>query len=252
MNAYIVDDVSYYCNRIVSACCTMMTTTVNFYELTLVLKGKMTYYVNGKKVELESGDAVFLRPGESRKRDPGKVPVHYVSFNFRIPNNITLPFEAMLKSCISDDIKKLIGAYQPVYLTERFHGKEKCSNILNYILLELYDFHKLKTKNPHIINIVKYVDDHISENISLKDVADYIHLSKEYTSYLFKKETGKQVVYYINEQKILLAKKMITGEHATLTDIAERLGFENYDYFSKTFKKHTGITPLKFKSKSTI
>jgi len=70
-------------------------------------------------------------------------------------------------------------------------------------------------------------------------------LTKEYTAYLFKKEIGKTIIDYINERKMVIAKNMIDSGQAYLKDVALSLGFENYSYFSKLFKKYYDTTPVK-------
>jgi len=252
MHAYITDKMIYYCNRSVGRSTPLSEDTLYYYELTFVLSGSLTYFVNGERIHVENGDAIFLRPNDIRSREQGKAPVHYVSFNFLSKFENALSFEKIYRKCVNEDIKRLISVYHPNHLSDKFHDKEKCQNILNYLLLELYDMQKLKCKNEYIMKIIKFIDEHITESISLKDIAAHFHLSKEYTSYIFKRETGKQLVSYINEQKILLAKKIILNEEMTLTELSFYLGFENYDYFSKTFKKYAGISPSKFKKSSFL
>jgi len=252
MRSYIVSDVTYYCNRSVARCSPLEEQRLTYYDFTFVLNGNMTYFVNGKKITVESGDAIFLRPDDTRLREEGKAPVHYVSFNFHTVDSAVLPFDRIFKKCINEDIRRLISVYPPCHLVERFHSKEKCQNILNYILLELYDNQKLRSTNEHVIKIIKYIDEHITERMSLRDIAEHFHLSKEHTSYIFKREMGVQLVSYINEQKVLLAKRMIMRGEMALSEVSDYLGFENYDYFSKTFKKYIGITPLKLKKNSSV
>ena len=247
MNSYIVSDVSYYCNRSVARCSSLDEKKISYYDFTFLLSGNMTYFINGEKISVESGDAIFLRPGDLRRREEGKTPAHYISFNFQSENEKMLPFGRVMKKCVSGDIRRLISVYPPQHLVERFHAKEKCQNILNYILLELYDRHKMRSTNEHVVKIIKYVDEHITERMSLCDIAERFHLSKEHTSYIFKREMGTPLVSYINEQKSLLAKSLILSGEMPLADISDYLGFENYDYFSKTFKKYMGVTPLKLK-----
>jgi len=74
-------------------------------------------------------------------------------------------------------------------------------------------------------------------------------LSKEYTSYIFKKEIGKTLTDYVNERKMLLAQELIRNGEMSLTDIAVYLGFENYNYFSRLFKRYVEISPLMFKKR---
>ena len=70
-----------------------------------------------------------------------------------------------------------------------------------------------------------------------------MNLSKEYISYIFKKETGKTVTEYTNERKLFIAKKMILETSYPLTYISERVGYENYSYFSRLFKNKFGVSP---------
>ncbi len=243
----MVSKIIYYGNMSVDCCFDIPSHKIEFYELTFVLKGSMTYYANGEKLVLKKDDAVFLKPGTERRRERGEGHVHYISFNFLLKPEVNLPFDKCLKNVVNDDIKKLVSVFHFKHLTDKFHSKEKCLNILNYILYEIIDFTKLKSSNEYVAKIFNYAAEHLNEKISLKDVAGYIHLSKEYTAYIFKRETGTTLSAYINEQKILLSKKLILKENMTLNEISAHLNFANYDYFSKTFKRYTGLSPSEYK-----
>ncbi len=89
-----------------------------------------------------------------------------------------------------------------------------------------------------------YVLDHISEKISLSDVADYAGVSVSYMSKSFKKVMKKSLVDYINSLKVARAKEIMQQLNYTkVNEIATVLGFDNIYYFSKVFKKVTGQTP---------
>ena len=90
LNSYIVSDVIYYCNRSVSHCSPLEDKDLSYYDFTFVLNGSMTYFVNDEKFTIENGDAIFLRPGDSRCRVEGKSPAHYISFNFLSDNEKTV------------------------------------------------------------------------------------------------------------------------------------------------------------------
>ena len=92
-------------------------------------------------------------------------------------------------------------------------------------------------------DIIKFINEHISEPITLSTVSEKVNLTKEYVSHIFKKETGKTVTDYINERKMIIAKEMILGSHYELYEISERMGYDNYSYFSKLFKKQFGASP---------
>ncbi|MBE7020206.1 MAG: AraC family transcriptional regulator [Ruminococcaceae bacterium] len=243
----MVKDLIYYSNMAVKCCFDIPSHKVEYYELTFVLKGTMTYYANGKRIVLKKDDGVFLKPGTIRSREKGEGYVHYVSFNFLLKPEARLLFDEHLKNVLNDDMKKLISVFHFKHITDKFHAKEKCCNILNYILCEIIDFTKIKSSNEYVMRIFNYVVEHINEKITLKTVAGFLHLSKEYTAYIFKKETGTTLSSYINEQKILISEKLILKENMTLSEIALHLNFANYDYFSKTFKRYKGISPSEYK-----
>ena len=109
------------------------------------------------------------------------------------------------------------------------------------------DFYRLKSTNEHVLRMVRYVDLHITEKINLGEISRAVGLTREYASYLFSREMGKTLTDYINEQKLLLAREMLIGDGQGLTDIARSLGFENYHYFSRIFKKYFGMSPIEIK-----
>ena len=61
--------------------------------------------------------------------------------------------------------------------------------------------------------------------ISLADISKAVHLSNDYISHIFKRETGKSVMDYVNERRMLMARNMIEGGEVALTDVAEALGY---------------------------
>lgn len=249
MNTNFIYEISHYCNVSLNGCSAIKQQKIDYYDFTFVLEGTMTYTANGKRLVLDKNDALFLPPGTIRTREKVCDPVKFVSFNFNVVEGTSFPFDIYMRNCITPDIRRLVAIYPHEHFAPGFHSKEKCVHMLSYILLELIDIYPLPGKNEHVIKIMKYIDEHITEPLSLCNIASHFNLSKEYVSYIFRRESGLQLVYYINKQKSLLAKKLIQSETMSLSDIAEYLGFENYDYFSKTFKKHIGISPSRIKQR---
>ena len=83
---------------------------------------------------------------------------------------------------------------------------------------------------------------------SVKDFAKQIHLSPNYLSDLLKKETGKNGTEHIQSHVIELAKDKLLSSTISVSEIAYDLGFEYPQYFSKMFKKKTGITPAEYRN----
>ena len=244
MQNYIVKDVIRYRNVKLNSCFEMPYVELSYYDFTFILEGTMVYYADGVKIELHKNDAVFLKPGTMRARDFGDAPVRYVSFNFYAFEDVDLPFAPFMPQCITENIRKLVSLYPPAELTTFFYAKEKCITMLNYIIFELLTASASKSKNEHVMKMMTHIEEHITENLTLTSVSTYANLSKEYTSYLFKRETGKTLTAYINERKMLLAKDLILNDKMSLQATAAYLGYENYNYFSKLFKKYMETTPV--------
>ena len=239
----IVKEVLFYCNVSTKRVSKIAPRKINYYDLTFVLKGSLTYIINGEQYILHENDAIFLRPETLRERIAEDHQAKYVSFNFLLNEDIAI--ENFLKGIINDDIKKLISVFPHSHLIDSFHSKEKIQSILNYIIYEIIDNVGYKSQNQHIIRILRYIEAHLTQNLTLEQISNHVHLTREYTANLFKKETGKTIIDYINKRKMLIAKNMIDSAQVSLKDVALSLGFENYCYFSKLFKKYYDTTPVK-------
>lgn len=91
----------------------------------------------------------------------------------------------------------------------------------------------------------EYVRTHISEKVSLDAMAKELGYNSYYLSSKFQKEVGVSINNYISAQKIEQAKFILdTQVSVTVTDLSERLSFSSPSYFTSTFRKHTGMTPL--------
>lgn len=95
----------------------------------------------------------------------------------------------------------------------------------------------------------KYIRDHLYDKLSIKNIADQLHVSFSYLSSQFKKETGQTITHYIQEQRIEEAKQLILFSDYTLAKIYTLLNFTDQSHFTKVFKKYTGTTPKKFQNR---
>ena len=247
MSAYIVKELLHYCNVTRKNSTYMSPLCIDFYDFTFVVKGRMRYVVDGEVFDMHENDAIFIAPNQVRERIALNEPVRYVSYNFRANEGERLPKGPFLKGIISEQIHQTVACFSASHIAQIYSTKEKVTNLLNYVLHELNDILDFKSSNPHIINIIRYINDHITEPISLNDVSRQAGLTKEHTAHIFKRETDMTVTEYINRRKILIAKDMICRTQYPLHDIAERLGFEGYSYFSRVFKKEIGISPSKIR-----
>ncbi|NGP45426.1 response regulator [Bacillaceae bacterium SIJ1] len=110
---------------------------------------------------------------------------------------------------------------------------------------------KLKNSNMHhVVNqCIQYIHDHYKEEITLDILAKYVFVSSTYLSKVFKKHTGKTFVKWLNEYRINKAKEYISLQPARpIYAISEEVGYKDYKYFIRVFKKETGFTPKEYKN----
>ncbi len=240
----------YYNNNNEKTMHPLESTRLTFFELTFVLKGQIIYYVDGKKIELHAGDALFLKPNQTRSRK--KISnSHYISYNyFGEENDELCNLPERMPTIISSALLMLLNAGDELY-HESFHEFNVLKPILFCLLQRLTYYTKTENSNPIVKQIKQYIQEHINEQITLQDVAQSLFFSPVYCSSIFKKETGLSIINYCLNEKIKLAKRLII-ESAELQSIAEQLGFSSYNYFSRTFKNREGITPMQYKQKFFI
>lgn len=95
--------------------------------------------------------------------------------------------------------------------------------------------------------IDKYLHEHYREDISLDQLADYLHFNSSYTSDLFKRIFGKPFVSYLTAMRVEMAKVLLDSGKFKTYEVAERVGYQDEKYFFKTFKKVTGFTPKEYR-----
>ncbi|MFD3158085.1 PocR ligand-binding domain-containing protein [Haloimpatiens sp. FM7330] len=143
-------------------------------------------------------------------------------------------------------------------LNYKFIGKLSSINNLNDLsrwtvnLLERFTenvFNVSSSKNADIIKIsLKYVNENYMKNITLNSAAQYVHLNPTYFSSLFKKEVKTGFSDYLNQVRIGEAKKYLRETDISILEISIIVGFESQSYFSKVFKKITGLTPRQYRN----
>ena len=107
--------------------------------------------------------------------------------------------------------------------------------------------YKHTIRNPKIKEIDQYIIEHLSENITSIIMANHLHLNPSYFSRFFKQLTGENFTDYVHRFKIRLAITMLTERYESIEYIAYSLGYSDRTYFSKIFKKYTGLSPGEYK-----
>lgn len=109
-------------------------------------------------------------------------------------------------------------------------------------------FQNIPSKNSDLIKrAFAYISQNYSHSLSLNDVAEHVHLNPAYFSSIFKESCGSSFKEYLNMVRIEESKRLLSNTDYAILDIAIATGFEDQSYFSKVFKKYTGITPKQYR-----
>ncbi|WAM36324.1 response regulator transcription factor [Caldicellulosiruptor acetigenus] len=98
--------------------------------------------------------------------------------------------------------------------------------------------------------VLKFIAANCSRQISLNDVAEYVHLHPVYLSRLLKNKTGKTFKEILTEARLKKAERLLKNSSLKHYEIAEAVGFSDAQYFSQVFKKVYGMTPIEWKKKA--
>ena len=218
---------------------------IAYYDLTLVLSGALTYLIDGRETVLQSGDAILIPPGSVRDRRAAEGETDYISFNFTSAYPFALPLH--IDDALHSDALFLLSAFDKINGRSYLDHKEENEHLLACLLLVLENRGKARGIHPLVRTIMKYVHSHLGERITLEDIGRETFFSPIYCDTLFKKETGHSIIDYVIEKRIDEAKRMLLEGSVPLSDIAEYLGFHDYNYFSRVFKKRSGYTPSAYR-----
>lgn len=171
-------------------------------------------------------------------------------------NGLHVPgMQSVLKDCLNMITVKLSKrGWQPQIRMDQDSarsGKKEVltafAAVLEDIFTQLQQTRKGKFKDP-IEEAKAFIDLHLSEEVTLDEVAKRVGLTRTYFSALFKKMTGETFVHYRIKKRIEEARKLLAVPALTITDIALQVGYEDYPHFTKTFKNFVGMTPSEYRS----
>ena len=99
--------------------------------------------------------------------------------------------------------------------------------------------------------IAEYIRERIHQNVSIQEIASHFYLHPNYVSALLKKELQMSFTKYVTDLRMKRACELLRSTSLSVGEIAERSGYNDYFYFAKLFKKHTGKTPTDFRKAHT-
>ncbi|OBZ17746.1 helix-turn-helix domain-containing protein [Bacillus sp. FJAT-26390] len=137
----------------------------------------------------------------------------------------------------------------PLWLSQLEEWSSKIKQIFSD-LLESVNYSRLEiTQVQSIAAVRNYINDHMKEEVTLSGLAEKFHFSPQYLAKKFKEEYGTTIMNYLTQLRIEKAFSLLDHTELSIQEVASESGFEELNYFSKVFKKHTGITPSGYRKK---
>ena len=234
--------------------------THDTYEIYYFLEGEAHYSVEGSLYPLESGDVILMRKSEAHYLIPNdNLPYRRITINFDFCD---IDDDYVTEKLLSIFNERPLGKYnrypdelftqnKPIYYLRKICNAENDSQKMIYLLTlleELYEkFELVQSEEENFLNedsshILRYINRHLTEDLSLEKLCERFFISKSQLNRNFKKSNGSTVWEYITAKRLLLAKEMLK-ESARPTEVYLKCGFNDYVTFYKAYKKYFGVSP---------
>ncbi|MBR5922338.1 MAG: AraC family transcriptional regulator [Clostridia bacterium] len=223
------------------------------YEANIVISGNMEVTVEGKIINLSSGDILFWSPDMFHRNKVGSEKhVEFVSVHFNFDEKPSVEKELVFHH-FGRDKMPLVNMFISEAEKSGYLEGSAAIPLLEAIIL----ISRKSSDTPHFFNdssaqtygkIIKVMDDNSVATIpSISEMARICGVCETTLKNSFKKHTGKSIKRYYNDLRIQYAKDMLLeGQNAS--QVAENLQFSSISYFSQFFKKNTGLTVREFLS----
>ncbi len=215
----------------------------NYYDLTFVLSGSLSYLIDGRMTEIAPGNAVLYLPGSHRVCGrTTQLQTEYVSINFFAEE--CPQFSQKIVDCLTAEVQRLLHLLEATSENRTPFQPYKQSLFVELILAVLREQLELQALNPHVMAVMDYVRAHLTEKLTLRQIAESVSLAPTYCGYLVKRELGITIFDLIIRERMDLAQKYIM-EGRPLQEVCYLCGYNDYSYFSKHYKRITGSLPSK-------
>jgi len=116
-----------------------------------------------------------------------------------------------------------------------------------YTYCSLFHNNSFPEYSKTISDVINYIYVHLAEPLSLSVIAEYFNRNESRLSADFKEETGKTLTNFIQQTRISRAANYLSNTELSVSEIALAVGFDDFAYFSRIFKKHTGYSPKEYR-----
>lgn len=231
------------------------------YEIYLFLEGDSKFVIEENTYDLEPGDIIIIRKNQLHRvyhcsnKQYNRIVINLSPEFFegecaRYEEQFTNP-EKYPGNKIDAKTVRTSGIYDAIMRIKKYSDnfKNKDSLIVKCIIIELLHlmdntklFSESAVKNTQLMQIIEYINKNYTTDISLSDIEKKFFISKYHLCHIFPGATGLTVYQYITKKRLAYARELIkTG--MTISDSAEKAGFNNYSSFYRAYTSEYNATP---------
>lgn len=249
----------------------------SFYEIYIFASGNISYIVEGCTYQIGSGDILLISKDETHHPDPHSLNLSCECFVFWLNETFFTYLYGIredLTACFKDASTRNYRLFRSNKIQmnkiwkvcETIESEQKNHELGNYIIAyssmvellvllnrayyEVPDIIcKNIEKNKQINRVITYINEHLTEELTLEHIAKQFHISKYHLSHQFKEYTGFSPYQYIMKKRLSAAYRMLyNGKSVTFACMES--GFSDYSNFLKAFKREFGRNPSEFAKSS--
>lgn len=254
---FVVSDIEFIIKRTTdSKWKTGIVKNQNSYILVFAFEGNAEYTLSDTHFPVGKGDIIFFKKGEPHStKSSTKKPWTFCSVAFNLlplnddagKNIKNIP--TLISAKYFSEYEQLFRSLIEIWSLKTSGHKIKCRSIISDILYRIICENLSENMPPHTSEM-KLIDSYILKNyreeLTISQLANMVNLSESYFRRIFREYKGCSTIHYINTIRINKACELLRSGLYNITEIAEAVGFNNIYYFSRMFKKHTGVVPSGF------
>lgn len=231
----------------------------NELELIRVISGELAVYLNNTRYDLTAGGCLLVEGGCLKRADPTACVYECLVFDaVMLDGHLGNISECEFVNLIAPGDGVIIATVDRLFSSVSSAGEFYELEVRGLLYKLFYNLYTLgyvrKRGNAYltkgvrtVVSILEWIENHITEPITLSRISEFSGVSEKYLCRIFKEHTSRTVMEYVNESRIEHACAVMVS--LSVTDAAFSSGFNDLSYFSKTFKKYKGVTPSEYKHK---
>lgn len=226
-----------------------------------IVRGSGVLYVDGRQYNPSAGD-VYILPFRSDHSYISDAADPWVKIFFNLQGEAVshmLKGFGLQHTVLFHDCEKMYPLFEKFFDVTKENVStneimEECCTIFNRLLIRLHD-HIYDTEDNYEAEarlIKEYIDNNCQRNLNIDMIARSVYRSNDYVNKMFRRNYGITPYVYYLETRMANAQAMLQHTNLSIKEISERLGYSDSHYFSKQFRKITGMKATEYRRMSSL